>query len=84
MDIDKMRADIDRMDAQIIELLKKRFEKAGEIGREKKMSGTGIVDRKREEDVLENYKRLGGGELDESFIEELVELLLEHSREVQR
>lgn len=79
-----MRADIDKLDREIVELLKKRFKAASAIGHMKKQKGSKIEDYEREREVLANYKAYSKGELDEGFIEELVKLILEHSREVQK
>ncbi len=83
-DLKRMRVDIDMLDREIVELLKKRFKTSGLIGEMKQRERSKIEDREREREVLANYKAYAGGELDEGFIEELVKLILEHSREVQR
>ena len=84
MDLNDSRAEIDRIDAGLVELLKKRFKWAREIGMEKSLRQMEIEDRLRDKEVLKNYKRLAEDELDEGFIEELVELILRYSKEVQR
>jgi len=84
MDLNDSRAEIDRIDAELVELLKKRFKWAREIGMEKILRQMEIEDRLRDKEVLKNYKRLAEDELDEGFIEELVELILRYSKEVQR
>jgi chorismate mutase len=84
MDLSASRAEIDRLDIEIIELLKKRFRKAGQIGKEKKAHKLKIEDWERDREVLKNYKTAARGQLDERFIEELVELILRYSKEVQK
>lgn len=84
MDMRDLRAEIDRIDAEIVKLLKKRFRKAELIGEKKRLLHLKVEDRKRDKEVLENYKRSADGELDNEFIERLVELILKYSKEVQK
>ncbi len=84
MDLKESRAEIDKIDIEIGKLLKKRFAIAGQIGNMKNNLDLEIEDLERDKRVLENYKRQSGGELDEGFIEELVELILKYSKEVQK
>jgi chorismate mutase/prephenate dehydratase len=84
MDLKESRAEIDRIDLEIGKLLKKRFTIAGQIGNMKNTLDLEIEDLERDKRVLENYKKQAGGELDEGFIEELVELILKYSKEVQK
>jgi chorismate mutase len=84
MDLSASRAEIDRLDVEIIELLKKRFRKAGQIGKEKKVLGLEVEDIERDREVLKNYKTVANEQLDEGFIEELVVLILSYSKEVQK
>ena len=79
-----MRAEIDRIDSEIIRLLKTRFDVAREIGEAKKGLDLEVEDLSRDRLVLENYKENAGSELDEGFIEELVSLILRYSKEVQK
>jgi chorismate mutase/prephenate dehydratase len=84
MELKESRAEIDRIDLEIGKLLKKRFTIAGQIGNMKNTLDLEIEDLERDKRVLENYKKQAGGELDEGFIEELVELILKYSKEVQK
>ncbi|AAL81825.1 chorismate mutase [Pyrococcus furiosus DSM 3638] len=69
-----LRKEIDKIDNQIISLLKKRLEIAQAIGKIKKELNLPIEDRKREEEVLRR-----AGEFREIF-----EKILEVSKDVQR
>jgi chorismate mutase len=82
MGLKEARFEIDDLDAQIVGLLKERFKKSVEIGREKRWLGMGVEDNEREEVVRNNFKN-ARGELDEGFLEEFVELLLKYSKEAQ-
>ena len=79
-----MRSEIDRLDREITNLLKERFEVAREIGSVKNRQMKVVEDLKRDQVVLENYKQLASDSLDEQFIEELVSLILKYSKEVQK
>ncbi|MFQ5801164.1 MAG: chorismate mutase [Candidatus Hydrothermarchaeales archaeon] len=79
-----LRAEMDRIDAEIVELLKKRFRKAELIGEKKRLLHLKVEDKERDKEVLENYERSADGELEEGFIESLVELILKYSKEVQK
>ncbi len=84
MSLKDSRSEIDRIDAEIVELFKKRFTIAGQIGKMKNDRELEIEDSERDNQVLENYKRNAKRELDEEFIEELIELILRYSKKVQK
>jgi chorismate mutase len=83
MGLKDSRAEIDQIDAEIVDLFKKRFTIAGQVGKMKSNLDLEIEDLERDRRVLENYKSQAGGEIDEGFIEELVELILRCSKGVQ-
>ncbi len=84
MGLKDSRAEIDQIDAEIGKLFKKRFTIAAQIGKMKHNLDLEIEDLERDTRVLENYKKQAGEELDEEFIEELIELILRYSKEVQK
>lgn len=55
--IEKERSEIDRIDAQIVELLSQRLSAALKLGQLKRESGRSIEDSGREEIVLQNWRR---------------------------
>ena len=59
--IAELRAEIDAINAQIVELLAKRVEVAKSIGVEKKMLGLPVVDMGREEDVYRGVREMARG-----------------------
>ncbi len=83
MGLKESRREIDRIDREIVELLKKRFSLVEGIGKEKQKLEMVVEDWSREQTVLENYKKTAGDELDEGFITRLVELILSYSKRVQ-
>ncbi len=75
MSLEKLRKQIDNVDARITELIGERMSIAEEIGRGKRAKGRSIEDREREKRVLENVKRIareqnidiGGEELENIY-----------------
>ena len=75
MSLEKLRKQIDSVDARITELIGERVRIAKEIGRGKRAKGRLIEDRERERKVLENVKRIareqnvgiGGEELESIY-----------------
>ncbi|TET26380.1 MAG: prephenate dehydratase [Dehalococcoidia bacterium] len=58
MSLENLRKKVDEIDAGIIKLIGERVRTAEEIGREKKRQKKQIEDRKRQESVLENVRRI--------------------------
>lgn len=58
MSLEKLRKEIDKLDAEIVKLLGQRARLVEEIGREKIALGMPIEDREREGKVLENVKEI--------------------------
>ncbi|HEY8371654.1 MAG TPA: chorismate mutase [Pseudonocardiaceae bacterium] len=58
-DIEKLRAEIDRLDAEILRLVQRRTEVAQEIGRARMAAGGPRIVYNREMDVLARYRELG-------------------------
>lgn len=83
MGLSKLRSEIDRIDREIIGLLRKRFEIVGEVAMLKRETNTGIEDSEREAQIIENTKRESRGELDETFLEELMRLIINESKKIQ-
>ncbi len=56
--IEQLRKEIDKIDEEIMSLLKKRLDAAEKIAEEKKKAGVQVYDQKREEQVIEKAKNL--------------------------
>lgn len=82
MGLSGLRDEIDGIDREIIELLRRRFRTAEDIARLKEETGIDIEDSERESDIIEKCKAMSG-ELDETFIEELMRLVISESKKVQ-
>jgi chorismate mutase len=83
MGLSRLREEIDRIDREIIGLLRRRFEIVGEVARLKKETNTDIEDNEREAQIIENAKNEGRGEIDEAFVEELMGLVISESKKIQ-
>jgi len=59
MDIDSLRQEIDRLDAEILAAVKRRTEVSQEIGRARMASGGTRLVHSREMKVIERYSALG-------------------------
>ena len=79
MDLQKIRQNIDRMDAEILQLLTRRMEYAVRTKRFK----SEINDTSREELVLSKAKERAKGLLGSEFGEQLFKLILGESRRLQ-
>lgn len=75
------RSMIDLSDKRILEMLKKRFAHAEEIGKIKKKKGLTIVDKKREREIV--AKRAEESGLDEEFLKRFYKVVFEEARKRQ-
>lgn len=82
MDIDWLRKEIDRIDAQVIDLLKCRMEAARKIGQIKQREQRDVFDAKREQELLEkNADRAG---MEAWWVKTVYKTILQASRRVQK
>lgn len=79
MKLEKLRKDIDRIDAEILQLLNKRMETALVT---KKLKET-PEDKKRENEILERIKKKANGIIDQKFSEDLFRRIINESKELQ-
>ena len=84
MDLDELRSTLSAVDRQLVELIAERQKIVADIGRNKRTSGTGTRDYKREKDVLDmgraQAEKLG---VDPDLVENLLQLLIRTSLESQ-
>lgn len=84
MDLESLRKQIDLLDENLLQLLKKRFSLTHQVGKLKKQRKLPIEDAKREEEILSRLLSkaetfgLGGG-----FIKSLFKQILEESKKEQ-
>lgn len=71
MDIDAIRREIDNLDADILELLSRRAQKAIDIGRVKRDAGGAIFDPARERQILHRLGAINRGPLSAEAVREV-------------
>ncbi len=83
--IDELREQIDSVDREIVELLKKRMDIAKQIGKLKMQSSTSVHQKTREVAVLDRIKLLANSlGLSEDFVIDLYTLIFAESRRLQK
>lgn len=83
-DLNKLRKQIEQIDEEILNLIKKRLDIAIEIGNTKKEKGVSIYHPDRENEVIQRVKNLAFKKsLDCSYIEEIFLLIVSMTRNVQ-
>lgn len=79
-----LRAQIDKLDLQIVELLNKRASVAAQIGKVKADAGGDVFSAAREEEVLTNVLAASAGPLDAITLKSIFRELISGSRSVQK
>ena len=82
--LERLRAEIDTLDGKIIDLLCERFRTVKDIADTKNELQSETEDADREKEVIEHCKDVAGDRLEEGFIEDLTNLILSHSKKIQR
>ncbi|HCA04609.1 MAG TPA: bifunctional chorismate mutase/prephenate dehydratase [Ruminococcaceae bacterium] len=59
-ELSEIRHDIDKIDDELVELFKKRMDCAREVGCYKKLNGTPVLNRRRENEILDDVQQKGG------------------------
>lgn len=83
MDIQELRADIDRIDEQMVKLFAQRMNDAFEIAKVKRENKLSVLDRTRERQVLCRVAELAGEDL-ERYAKVLFTTIMDVSRSYQR
>lgn len=83
MDLAELRGKIDKMDAMLMDILKKRFKVVEQVGGLKHSREIEVLDDDREQEVIRNCLKEGEG-LDEEFIRDICRLILDESKRVQK
>src|SRR5437660_4185322 len=79
-----LRANIDKLDLQILRLINERAGLAAEIGRVKNDHGAEVFSPSREEEVLTNVLEANKGPLDESTVRAVYREIMSGSRALQK
>jgi chorismate mutase len=84
MTIDDLRAEIDRLDSELLKIFNQRAVLALRIGELKKESGLPIFDPGREKKIFQRMKNDNPGPLDDQAIVRLFERVIDESRRLER
>ncbi|HOI14757.1 MAG TPA: chorismate mutase [Geobacteraceae bacterium] len=84
MTIDDLRAEIDRLDSDLLKIFNQRAVLALRIGELKKESGLPIFDPGREKKIFQRMKNDNPGPLDDQAIVRLFERVIDESRRLER
>lgn len=83
--VNTLRKKIDEIDERILDLIAKRLNIVEEIGKEKRNSGIGIVDKKREELILSDLKKSGEEKgVSSEVIEKIWKILIKAAYVIER
>ena len=83
-EINTIREQIDKLDAEIVRLLNERADRALDIGSIKRRDGIPIYSPEREEQVLAMVKEANQGKLTDDAIRRLFERIIDESRRLER
>ena len=83
--LDDLRTELDEIDARILDLLTKRFEKIKLIGELKKEKNMPILQKSREEVVINRAKKaaLKNG-IDPAYFEKIYEVIISGARNLEK
>ncbi|NMC74817.1 MAG: chorismate mutase [Geobacteraceae bacterium] len=84
MTIDDLRAEIDRLDSELLKIFNQRAVLALRIGELKKEKGLPIFDPGREKKIFQRMKNDNPGPLDDQAIVRLFERVIDESRRLER
>lgn len=83
-ELDCLRAELDEIDAGILELLVKRFEKIKLIGQLKKEKNMPVMQKSREEAVLNRAKKVAlESKIDSSCFEKIYKTIISGARDLE-
>ena len=80
--LSEIRKKIDKIDNSLVELLVERMKTSGEVAAFKKANGMQVLDRAREQAILEKREAEAGEEFG-AYIREIYEKIFEQSRNYQ-
>jgi len=83
-DIDLMRASIDEIDTELLDLINKRLLLAKHIGAIKKQKGENVLDPARESNIINRLLSLNKGPLSKKALHHIFAEIISSSREVQK
>ena len=82
-EISKLRQRIDEIDDQLLDLINQRLQAAREIGKIKNLSGTAVVDPKRESQIFQRLSALNNGPIREDALHKVFRAVIAAGRGIQ-
>ncbi|NLP28123.1 MAG: chorismate mutase [Clostridia bacterium] len=79
----KYRSEIDLIDKELVDLLEERFELAQQIGQYKKERNMNILNKDRENQVIEKNLKLVKNSNYKTYITEILKTIMEESKKLQ-
>ena len=83
-DLKNLRAQIDDIDSKILSLINQRLEIGKQVGRIKKETGSRIIDRTRERDVIEKLSKMNQGPADKQLLRYFFNVIITATRDIQK
>ena len=83
MDLQQLRTQIDKIDAQIVELYEQRMDISRQVAEYKIETGKKVFDKQRKQEKLEKVKSMTHNDFNSHGIEELFEQIMSMSRKLQ-
>lgn len=83
MDLQQLRTQIDKIDAQIVELYEQRMDISRQVAEYKIETGKKVFDKQREQEKLEKVKSMTHNDFNSHGVEELFEQIMSMSRKLQ-
>jgi chorismate mutase len=83
-EIPELRASIDQIDRQIVELIAERLRLVMQVGEVKRRRGLNAYDPERERDLLERVGRFAPKPLEAAMAQRIFECIIEESRNLER
>jgi len=84
LDIDLIREEIDRLDADLLQIFNRRASLALQIGEIKKTLGIPVYDPEREKKIFQKMRENNPGPLEDEAIIRLFERVIDESRRLER
>ncbi len=82
--LERLRQEVNRMDAEVVRILQERAEITRRIGAEKGKTGVAVRDPAREAEVMARVKAMNAGRLPEPLLESVYRRIFEMCIEVQK
>ncbi len=83
-DLKNLRDQIDDIDSKILSLINQRLEIGKKVGMVKKETGSRILDRTRERNVIEKLSKINQGPADKQLLRYIFNVIITATREVQK